>query len=130
MNPENAPDNPEEVKKQLPQRDELGVSRDYINVVFSAIGRYDALGAKGLIEYFQKNGALQTYEERFPSSEYRDVVTPENQEIISRIDEMVNSLNAKIPDLNEENAADFTEEVRQIVRFILKQRLANKENTK
>lgn len=108
----------EEEKEELPQTDEYGISYDYINALSTPIISYRVAGREGLIDYLRENGSIQKYEERFPSSQYKNVITSQNQEKIVQINTMVDSLNTDLNDLDNLDAAAFIEKALQIVQFI------------
>lgn len=113
-------ESPDKEKKEMPQTDEdkYGISQDYTNALSTPIIAYRTEGREGLIDYLREKGSIQKYEERFPSSRYKNVITPQNQEKIAQINAMVDSLNADFSDLDNLDADAFIEKALQIIQFI------------
>jgi|GEM_PF-2257246 len=118
MNQENKSEIPEEAKKEVPQLNGAGVSYDYLNEIIPITATFEALGADRLIKFLKNEGRIKLYEERFSSSEHRNVITSQNQGAIARLNAMVEELNALIPSISEENIQQFVDKAKEIIIFV------------
>ncbi len=79
-----------------------GVSGDYINAFQKLIGYVAALksGTTDNIEWELERfsrGGFKHYEDRYPSTEYRDVITERNGACVGRLNLIVDELNKLAP---------------------------------
>ena len=82
----------EQIRKQ-------GVSVDYYNALIGALARYRDWreGINGAIKSINSS-PIKKYTERFPLSEYHEVITTLNREIVERLDSIAIELNASAKD--------------------------------
>ena len=88
-----------ESRKKMPNLSLKGVSTDYKLAFGNLINYLETLdeGAEARTRFLARrtflNRKIQKYEEFFSSLEYEDVVTPENQLIVSKINSDVDEIN-------------------------------------
>jgi hypothetical protein len=94
-------------KQTLPQLNkETGVSVDYRNNYVALKTWLDNKGIYYLKNMIKENNIkFQKYEEYFSPSIYKDVITSENKETVTKIDKLINDFNEKT---NKENLESFS----------------------
>ncbi|MDP3965558.1 MAG: hypothetical protein Q8Q13_02040 [bacterium] len=99
--------------KEVPQLSTVtGISRDFRNEYvglysfYHDLGGIDAVRAE-LREMKQLKRSMKKYEERFPSAVYGNVKNIQNESVVTRINELVDTFNQKVQDPDSLSAEDF-----------------------
>lgn len=88
------------------------MSQDYINEYNGKSMKLE-LGLDRVADLFRRF-PIKKYEERFPPTTYKNVVTPENQWRVQQLDEIAEEANARFTDVSSFTKADFERTVMEV----------------
>ncbi len=108
---------------------ETGVSAEYANeyngkITFLSIGDQDAETVGLPSDFVNRVAALFTrypvkkYRERFPLTEFEDVVNNKNREAVSRLDEIAEEANTRFIDPSEFTEDDFKRKINEVYTLV------------
>ncbi len=89
-----------------------GMSQDYFNEYGGKVMKLE-FGLEKVADLFRRH-PVKRYEERFPATVYQDVVTPENQWRVQRLDEIAQEANARFSDVSRFTKDDFERTVTEV----------------
>lgn len=93
--------------KEMPQIIEItGISGDYSNEYVVSFAYLETGGTDKVAETFRKY-PIKKYGERFPSDIFDNVVTDQNREAVSRLDQIADTANTKFTDSSKFTELEF-----------------------
>ena len=111
----------EQEKQQVPHLDpESHVSQDYINAVSTSLALLNVNGLESVQRALERGMVKQlpTYEERYPDSEYEDVVNDTNRENVARINCLVSDINGMLNNLEGVTVEELKAKMEEIIVII------------
>ncbi len=103
-------------KCEVPQGNANGISQDYINVV---AGFYNIvrLHKEDGLDWFDKVKKIESYEERFPSHQYRNVINEKNKDIVDKLNQTIDEINNLLQNKSRDDNKylSLIEEVKHLV---------------
>lgn len=96
--------------------DETGVSADYWNEYFAKTIRLER-GLPDVAEGFREY-PVKKYEQRFSPKKYEDVVTPQNEKRVSRLNELSDIVNGTFIDISRFTELDFKRVINEVHNLI------------
>lgn len=103
------------MKKKIPQLTTKGISGDYSNELQPIVTAMDAYERD--YDIWKNIGFLKKYQERYPPSEYSNVITEKNKKSILKLDKIVDEINGMLLE-NSRDSAKYEKLIKNIVLLI------------
>ena len=96
---------------------ETGVSADYWNEYMGIQALIEGEGFPALAESFREY-PVKRYQERYPADKYEEVVTEQNRERVSRLDELASLANEKFTNESRFTESDYERLINEVRNLI------------
>ena len=104
--------------EQVPQiAEETGISQDYFNEYNTKTLVLYTGGVDSVADFFRKY-PIKKYEERFPSTEFFNVVNDKNRARVQRLDEIAQMVNTGFIDPTNFTEAEFKSTINEVLKLI------------